>query len=163
METWTSYSRPDRQRGWAIGAGVLGAALLLIAIRAHVTPAALLGALLAGLGVAGWLRAAQEVVEVDPASRQVTVTTRQRGRSTRRIIAFDQIERVGIGYLGSAANHVRFHYLVVHLSNGEEYALFAPGRFYEGSSDRSIVAGWRNRLEGYLEVDRATPHRVGVS
>jgi hypothetical protein len=43
------------------------------------------------------------------------------------------------------------YYLVLKLRNGEEYPLFAPGRFFQGASDRSVVEGWRRRLEDYLE------------
>jgi len=162
MEPWTSRSRPSRQRGWAIGTAAVGAVLLVIAVRSHVAPAILLGALLMALGIAGWYGAAQEVIEVDPAARHVTVTQHRLGRTARRVIAFEQIERVGIGYLGRAANHVTFYYLVLHLSGGPEYSLFAPGRFYEGSSDRSTVAGWRDRLERYLEGDRSMIEDVAV-
>jgi hypothetical protein len=35
-------------------------------------------------------------------------------------------------------------------AQGEEYPLFAPGRFYDGASDRSIVEGWKLRLEKYV-------------
>jgi hypothetical protein len=42
---------------------------------------------------------------------------------------------------------VTIFYLVLKLRNGEEYPLFAPGRFFEGASDRSTVEGWRQRLE----------------
>jgi hypothetical protein len=36
------------------------------------------------------------------------------------------------------------------LRDGEEYPLFAPGRLYDGASDRSIVEGWKLRLEPYI-------------
>jgi hypothetical protein len=39
---------------------------------------------------------------------------------------------------------------VLTLKGGEEYPLFSPGRFFEGATDRSIVAGWKERLEQYL-------------
>jgi len=34
--------------------------------------------------------------------------------------------------------------------DGEECALFAPGRFYRGLSDRAVVEGWRQRLDAML-------------
>jgi hypothetical protein len=55
-----------------------------------------------------------------------------------------------LGYLGKRSNFVTWYYLVLKLRSGEEYPLFSPGRFFKGGSDRSTVAGWRQRLEGYL-------------
>src|SRR6266850_365569 len=57
---------------------------------------------------------------------------------------------VGIGYLGRRSTRVTWYYLVLSLKGGEEYSLFSPGRFFEGGTDRSIVAGWKQRLEQYL-------------
>ncbi len=42
------------------------------------------------------------------------------------------------------------YYLVSKLTNGQEYPLFAPGRFYPGASDRATVESWRRRLQEYM-------------
>ncbi len=44
-----------------------------------------------------------------------------------------------------------WYYLVLHLRSGEEYALFSPGRFFDGGSDRPTVESWKRRLEEYLK------------
>ena len=68
----------------------------------------------------------------------------------KRLIPFSNIVEVGIGYLGKKSNYVTWYYLVLKLRDGKEYPLFSPGRFFEGGSDRSVVAGWKRRLEGYV-------------
>jgi hypothetical protein len=57
---------------------------------------------------------------------------------------------VSIGSLGKKSNFVQTYYLVLKLANGQEYPLFAPGRFYPGASDRATVESWRERLQGYM-------------
>ena len=61
-----------------------------------------------------------------------------------------EIREVTVGYQGRSSNHVRTYYLRLTLRNGREYSLFAPGRFYPGASDRSVVEEWRSRLERYV-------------
>lgn len=88
---------------------------------------------------------------VDPTSRRITVEDRNRLGSTTWVIAFDDVLDVGPGYLGTASNGVTFYYLALTLRGGETYSLFAPGRFYQGSSGRAVVGMWKARLEAYLE------------
>ncbi len=54
------------------------------------------------------------------------------------------------GNLGSV--YVRKYHPVLKLKDGEDHPPFAPGRFYKGASDRSVVEGWKARLEKYLEL-----------
>jgi hypothetical protein len=72
------------------------------------------------------------------------------GRQTLAAIGSAVVGEISVGYLGKKSNNVQWYYLVLKLRGGETYSLFAPGRFHEGGSDRSVVEGWRRRLEEYL-------------
>jgi hypothetical protein len=90
-------------------------------------------------------------VVVDPRARRITITEVNRlGTEKVRVIRFDEISRGGIAYQGKRSNFVQTHYLNLHLTNGKSYPLFAPGRCYEGASNRATVEGWQHRLELYL-------------
>ena len=41
-------------------------------------------------------------------------------------------------------------YLVLKLTSGQEYPLFAPGRFFPGREQPGHGRGWRQRLQEYL-------------
>ena len=155
MDVWTSTNKPRRQHLLALGCIVVGA-VLAIGFREFPSVASDraagfgLGLVLLVIGIAAFATAGTQTIVVDPAGRRITIEDTNRLGSTTRAIAFDDIVGVGIGYLGKASNGVNFHYLALKLRGGETYALFAPGRFYEGSSDRAVVAQWKARLEGYL-------------
>ena len=110
----------------------------------------LLGVLLLLIGVAGFLVGGRQTVVVDPKARRITIEDSNRFRPKKRSIPFSDIVGISIGYLGKRSNFVTWYYLVLTLRNGEEYPLFSPGRFFAGGSDKSIVAGWKQRLEEYL-------------
>lgn len=110
----------------------------------------LLGLLLLLIGVPGLLMNGKQTVLVDPKTRRIAIEDSNRFRTKNRSIPFSDIVGVSIGYLGKRSNNVTWYYLVLKLRSGEDYPLFAPGRFFEGASDRSTVAGWKQRLEGYL-------------
>ncbi|HQG30774.1 MAG TPA: hypothetical protein PLA83_02505 [Deltaproteobacteria bacterium] len=159
MEKWKSESRPGKQLAAAVLSIVVG---LVLVVGFHdftgpgmtnSTAGFLLGVLLLAIGVLGFLVQGRQTVIVDPAARRITIEDRTRFGTKRRSIRFDDIVGVGIGYLGKRSNYVTCYYLVLKLKTGEEYPLFAPGRFYEGVSDRSVVEGWRMRLEKYILED----------
>jgi hypothetical protein len=156
MEKWISQSQPGKQLASAVGCTVVGLAL---AIGFHnftgpgltnSTAGFLLGILLLVIGILGIVLQGRQTVTVDPGARRIIVADKTLFNAKRRLIGFGDIVRVGIGYLGKQSNFVTFYYLVLELRSGEEYALFAPGRFYPGASNRSIVEGWRARLEKYI-------------
>ena len=159
MDTWVSRNNPRLQTAVAAGCSAAGV-WLVVAARDGVTWAwsdatagFLLGVLLLVCGVAAFLSGGRESVTVDPHSRSITVEDAGGFSGRKRRIAFDEVEDIGIGYLGRASNFVRFYYLLLRLKSGEDYALFAPGRFYPGASDRTIVEGWRLRLQGMIDGD----------
>lgn len=165
MEPWVSRNNPGSQLALALGCTAVGLLFLYLVpgslaenirhlsfsgSRANTSAAFLLGLMLACTGLAGLFTSGSQTVTVDPQKRRITIADSSHFRKTTRIIRFDEIREVGIGFLGKRSNGVRFYYLALTLGNGENYSLFAPGRFYPGASDRAIVAGWQRRLEGYL-------------
>ena len=155
METWTSQNNPRAQTALALGCIVVGL-ILVIGFRGSTGFASnamagfLLGLLLLACGIAAFLASGKQTVVVDPHSRLITVEDVTNFGAKRRTIAFGDIADVGIGYLGKVSNFVTFYYLLLRLNSGEEVALFAPGRFFPGASDRAAVEGWRQRLQSYL-------------
>lgn len=95
------------------------------------------------------VRGSQSVV-VDPQAREITIEDKNLFGTKRRKIRFIEITGTGVGFLGKKSNFTTFYYVLLQLRNGEEYSLFAPGRFYKGATNRSVVEGWRQRLESYI-------------
>jgi len=156
MDVWTSQGNPRQQMAAALACIVIGV-VLAIGFRdfgnsgANAFAGFLLGLLLLVIGVAGFLVCGEQTVIVDPRTRQVTIEDTNRFHSKKRLISFSDITGIHIGYLGKRSTYVTRYYLILKLRNGENYTLFAPGRFYEGSSDRAVVMGWKKRLEDYLK------------
>lgn len=155
MDIWISHSKPRQQAALAIGCTVVGVALLFAArkfdtLGSNAGAGFLLGLLLLGIGVAAFFASGKQTVTIDTAARTILVEDETRLGSKSHTLRFDDITDIGIGYLGKKSNYVTWYYLNLKLKNGKEYPLFAPGRFYEGGSDRSVVEGWRDRLRGYV-------------
>jgi hypothetical protein len=156
MENWKSESNPGKQT--ALAAVCAGLGLVLIAGfhnfdgpgMTNSKAGFLLGFLLFFIGATGFLVRGKQTISVDPEARQITVEDKTYFGVKRRSIRFHDVADVSVGYLGKKSNYVTQYYLVLKLSSGEEYPLFAPGRFYNGASDRSVVEGWRARLEKYI-------------
>ena len=92
----------------------------------------------------------KQTVIVDPGARRITVEDANQFRTRKRTILFKEIVDTGIGYLGKRSNSVGFYYIILRLENGEEYPLYAPGYFFDGGSDRSVMENRRQRLEHCL-------------
>ncbi len=165
MEPWVSRNSPGSQLALALGCTAVGLLFLYLVPgsvadnvrhisfsgdKANITAAFLLGVMLLCIGISALLASGAQTVTVDPERRRITIEDSNRFRKTTRTIRFDEIRAVGIGFLGKRSNGVRFYYLSLTLNHGENYSLFAPGRFYPGSSDRAVVVSWQQRLEGYL-------------
>lgn len=151
---WQSRSRPGRQTLLAVVCVAAGI-LLAFGFRgfhgfgSNEFAGFMLGVLLLAIGAAGLLTGGSQTVVVDPGSRRITV--QESGPIPRKkVIPFGEVTEVHMGYLGKRSNFVTCYFLVLNLRGGGEYPLFSPGRFYEGSSDRSVVEGWKLRLEEYL-------------
>jgi len=156
MEVWISHSKPRQQTALAIGCTLVGALIVYGArgfqtLNSNAGAGFLLGFLLLGLGIAAFLVSGRQSVTIDPAKRTIRIDDEGRLGRKSHTLRFDDIADIGIGYLGKKSNYVTWYYLNLKLKNGKEYPLFAPGRFYEGGSDRSVVEGWRDRLRGYID------------
>ena len=110
----------------------------------------LLGVLLLALGVAGLVVVGEQTILVDPKARRITVEDSNRFGTKKRAIPFDDVSQVSVRFVGKKSSFVTWYYLVLQLRSGEQYQLFAPGRSYDGESDRSTVESWCARLEEYL-------------
>ena len=155
MDLWKSQSNPSRQMAALVACVVVGF-VLVVGFRdfrgfgTNAMAGFLLGLLLLLIGVAGFMVSGKQTVVVDPKARRITIEDSNRFRTKKRSISFSEIVGISLGYLGKRSNYVTWYYLVLKLRSGEEYPLFAPGRFFEGGSDRSVVEGWRLRLEKYI-------------
>jgi hypothetical protein len=152
-QTWTMQSGRGRQTALAVGSLIAGLALM-VGFRdyhgdSNMLAGFLLGVLLLVIGSAGLLVGGTQTALVDRALRRIAVEDKKMlGGSKRREIGFGEVTGLSIGYLGKKSNFVQTYYLVLKLTNGREYPLFAPGRFFPRASDRSTVESWRRRLQG---------------
>jgi hypothetical protein len=155
MELWTSRSNSGKQMLLSAACALVGLILMFgfrdfRAFGTNAMAGFLLGLLLLLIGVGAFLVSGRQTVVIDPKARSITVEDSNRLRAKKRLIPFSDVVGVGIGYLGKRSTGVTWYYLVLRLKSGEEYSLFAPGRFFEGGRDRAIVEGWKQRLEQYL-------------
>jgi hypothetical protein len=156
METWISHNSPGKQGTAAAGCTAVGL-IMALSLDHHFTghlsdgnAGFLLGLLLLAIGVAGMVFTGRQTVVIDPRERAIRVEDRTLLGSKCRTIPFREVAAIHIGFLGKRSNLSVTYYLELQLQSGERYSLFAPGRFYEGASERSVVEGWRSRLERYI-------------
>jgi hypothetical protein len=156
MDLWETQNNPGKQTILSVACTAVGL-ILVICFRdfggfgTNSMAGFLLGLLLLLIGIPGFLLSGKQTVIVDPESRLITIEDSNRFHTKKRSIPFSAIAGISIGYLGKRSNYVTWYYLVLKLRSGEDYPLFAPGRFFEGASDKSTVTSWKLRLEGYLD------------
>jgi len=155
MDSWTSQSNSGMQIITSVVCSVVGLALAIGfrdfgTLDSNARAGFMLGLLLLVIGVIGILMTGRQTVVVDPRVRRILINDSYLFGAKKRTIPFGDVVSVSIGYLGKSSNYVRTYYLVLKLKSGEEYPLFAPGRFFEGASERYVVEGWRQRLEEFL-------------
>jgi hypothetical protein len=156
MSTWRVENNPGMQFALAFAMTLLG--VLFVYLCRHYTGPGmtnslagyLSGWLLLLIGGLGILVGGKQTVTVEGTTRRIVIEDSNRFRTKQRVIPFNLIEAVSVGYFGKASNFVNFYFLVLHLRGGERYTLFPPGRFYPGSSNRSAAESWRQRLEAFL-------------
>ncbi len=156
MDSWRSENNPAKQTALSIGFLLIGL-VLAIGFRnftgtgmTNSLAGFLLGILLLIIGLWGLLVTGKQTIVADPKTRSITIEDSTLFRKKKRIIPFGDIADIRIGYLGKKSNFVEFYYLILKLRDGEEYPLFSPGRFHEGTSDRAVMEERRQRLEQYL-------------
>lgn len=157
MGLWVSHSNPVKQCLLAVGSAVAGLILTVgfyseRSLNGNAMAGFLLGILLTLIGVAGLLATGKQTVVIDTTKRRIVIEDTRLFSSKNRFILFDDIADVTIGFLGKKSNYVTCYYLVLKLREGEEYPLFAPGRFFAGSADRAVVAGWQKRLQDGMNL-----------
>ncbi len=155
MELWVSDSNRRKQIVLAGASAVVGLVLMLgfDNLRGSSTNAMagfLLGVLLLVIGVVVLLVSGNETVVIDPNARRITVEDSSLFGKKKWSVPFSDIVDINVTYFGKKSNYVTYYYLVLSLRNGEKYQLFAPGRYFEGGTDKAIVAGWKQRLESYI-------------
>ncbi len=158
MEVWVSYSNAGKQIVLSVGCALVGL-ILVIGFRdfnvldgENALAGFLLGALLLVIGVVGALTSGKQTVTIEPERRCIIVEDKTSLSVKMREIAFHDIVDIRVGFLGKKSNYVQFYYLLLKLRNGESYPLFAPGRFYRGSSDRPTVVSWKEKLARYIST-----------
>ena len=115
----------------------------------------LLGVLLLVIGIWAFAVRGKQAVFIDTHADRIVIEDTNHFGAKRRVIPFGDIADTGIGYLGRKSNYVTFYYIVLHLKNGEQYPLFAPGRFYDGGSDRCVMETRRQQLDELLRQSSA--------
>lgn len=158
MGKWMAYSNPRKQITLSVVCALVGCVLMSGFRGATMTnPNAYagfyLGVLLLFIGAASFLVSGRQKVVIDPATRLIEIEDVNYLGTKSRTIPFSDINEINIGYLGKQSNFVTWYYLALKLKSGETYPLFAPGRFYEGGSDRATVMGWQQRLQD--QINRA--------
>jgi hypothetical protein len=157
MDVWRANSNQVKQTALSLLCVAAGL-VMVISLRGHYTSSSMtngmaglmLGFLLLLIGICAFITSGKQAIVIDPHARLITIEDATRFGTKRRTIPFSEVVHVGIGYLGKKSNYVTYYYLVLKLRSGESYSLFAPGRFYDGASDRSVVEGWKQRLETYI-------------
>jgi hypothetical protein len=151
MDVWRAESSPGKQTAMSFGCAVVGVILAYgfrnFSGNEDRLAGFLLGMLLLVVGIWGFLAVSKQTITIDPAKRLIAVEDAGYFGRKQKVIYFDNIENISIGFLGKKSNYVKWYYLSLKLRSGGSYPLFAPGRFYEGGSDRNTVEGWQRRLE----------------
>lgn len=141
MDVWEARSSAVRQVTAAACCAVVGAVLAwgfrgFPSVRSDAFAGFALGILLLGIGIAGVLATGRQVVRVDGCTRIIQVADTSLLHRSTRDIPFDDVVDARIGYFGKRSNFVNWYYVVLQLRDGEHYALFGPGRFFDGGSSR---------------------------
>lgn len=156
IDSWKFKSNHGKQV--ALGLASIGMGVALMVAFRHFDASGmtnslagfLLGVFLLLLGSTTLLIQGRQTVVVDLQTHQIVVEDTTPFGIKKRIIPFHDILDTGLGYLGKKSNFVIFYYINLHLKNGKVYSLFPPGRFYDGSSDRSVMETRRRQLEELL-------------
>ena len=157
MDSWKFESNSAKQTALAL-ACIAAGIILVIGFR-HFDSSGmtnsfagfLSGLLLLLIGISAFLVRGKQTIVVDPRMRRIVVEDTNQFRIKKKVIPFSDIVDTGIGYLGKRSNFVNFYYIVLTLRSGEHYSLFAPGRFFDGGSDRSVMESRRQRLENCIK------------
>jgi hypothetical protein len=157
MDSCMFESNPRWQTALAWACTAAGVALAAAAYHGGVLATGngqagfLLGVLLIVIGVCALFATGKQTIVIDRRSRLITVEDINRFSRQKRLIHFADIVGTAIGYLGRRSTYVTMYFVILKLKTGEEYALFAPGRFFAGSANRAVMESRRQTLEEWLK------------
>jgi hypothetical protein len=154
MEIWRSENSPNKQTAISLIFTIIGLILIVLCRdfinsgSAGETAGFALGILV--FFVSGYyiLVSGKQVVIIDPNKRCIIVEDNNRFGSKARVIEFQNIADVRIGWIGKKTTFY-YYFLLLKLKNGENYPLF--NQYYPGSFDRTTVESWKTKLENYLK------------
>lgn len=115
----------------------------------------LCGILLLLIGISALLVSGKQTIVIDPQTRRIVVEDKNRFGIKKKLIRFSEITGTGIGYIGKSSSFINFYFIILKLNSGEKYSLFAPGRFFDGGSDESVMERRRQRLEEYINENES--------
>lgn len=159
MDSWKFESNAGKQAVLALGCIAVGMALVFgfrhfdASGMSNSLAGFLLGLLLLLIGISALLVRGKQTIVVDPRVRRIVVEDANLFGVKKILIPFSEIADTGIGYLGKKSAFVTFYYINLRLKSGELYPLFAPGRFFDGGSDRSVMESRRQQLEAWVAQD----------
>lgn len=152
---WTIESSERKQATFAVFGVVVGAALILGSRAAHelepitTTSAIVLGLLILSISVVVLVQGGKQIITVDPPKRRILIEGISRFGTTKRLIAFNQIDDVYVGELGDREGGSISYHVVVILTNGKKVNLFIGA--FDGAYDYSVMEGRCRRLLENLE------------
>jgi len=155
METWREKSNHNNQIIISTLSAVVGIVLMIVSYDSinlndiSRTPGFMLGIFIFILGIYLFLMNSTQEIIINPNERLIKINDTNRFHTRSRTIAFDEVAKIKIGYLGKNSNFVENYYLVLTLKNGEECSLFGPG-FY-GINKRYLAEERKDRLWKYLK------------
>jgi len=156
-EPWVISSDP-RNNTWSgyglMASGIAWTAWVIVKMANDPAPADvpaavkfivfLPGALIFFSGIFSLVKDEQSTIIVDPAAREIVITTTSRFSEKTRTIPFDAVDRIDIRKESRRRTRIfPLRYLVLKLTNGKKYRLFNP-------DTREVVEGYKAKLLQYL-------------
>jgi hypothetical protein len=155
MEIWKSENNPNQQVAISLIFAIVGL-LLAISCRNFISSGSVgemagfaLGILVFFISGYYLMVSGKQTVIVDPNKRCITIEDNNRFGSKTRVIEFQDIVEVRIGWVGKKTTFY-YYFLLLKLKNGENYPLF--NQHYPGSFNRATVESWKTKLENYLNI-----------
>ena len=154
MEIWKSENKPNQQI--VISLILICLSLILMAMFRNFISSESFGEMAGfALGIlvffiSGYhlLTSGKQVVTIDPNKPCITIEDNNHFSSKTRAIEFQNIIDVRIGWVGRSTTFF-YYFLLLKLKDGENYPLF--NQYYTGSFDRTMMEGWKMKLENYLK------------
>ncbi len=154
MEIWKSENNPNKQIAISLIFTIVGLLLIILcrnfinSVSAGEMAGFALGILVFFISGYYLLVSGKQVVIIDPNKRCITIENNNRFGFKTRVIEFQNIINVRIGWIGRKTTFY-YYFLLLKLKDGKDYPLF--NQYYHGSFDRTTVESWKVKLENYLK------------